>query len=251
MPGIRKSSYVHPGVDRAAEDVHEQQHEHDRLHRVADQHLGLAAELDQVALQDHQRVGDHLRHRRLRLLLGRVAGEGEEHVVERRAGGRRCRRSSRPRRRARARRPRPGCPPGTVTSGNSAWTSSQMPRSASIAFSSCAGVAQRDLEPLAADSCLELVGGALGDHLAVVDHAIRSASRSASSRYCVVSRTVVPSATRASIVSHRPIAAARVQARGGLVEEERRAGARRARRRGPAGAACRRSRSSRAGRRRR
>ena len=35
--------------------------------------------------------------------------------------------------------------------------------------------------------------------------AILSASRSASSRYWVVSSTVVPAATRASIVSHSPI----------------------------------------------
>ncbi len=33
---------------------------------------------------------------------------------------------------------------------------------------------------------------------------IWSASRSASSRYCVVSSTVLPAATRASIVSHMP-----------------------------------------------
>ena len=113
-----------------------------------------------------------------------------------------------------------------------------------------ARVAQLDLEPLAAHAGLELVGGALGDHLAVVDDAIRSASRSASSRYCVVSRTVVPSATRASIVSHRPTGCAGPGpwwARRG----RGRAGARRARRRGPAGGACRRSRCSRGGRRRR
>jgi hypothetical protein len=51
---------------------------------------------------------------------------------------------------------------------------------------------------------------------------IRSASRSASSRYCVVSSTVVPSAVRASIVSPHAETAPRVQARGRLVEEEHR-----------------------------
>ncbi len=50
--------------------------------------------------------------------------------------------------------------------------------------------------------------------------AILSASRSASSRYWVVSRTVVPAATRASIVSHSPSRLTRVEAGGGLVEED-------------------------------
>ena len=52
--------------------------------------------------------------------------------------------------------------------------------------------------------------------------AMRSASRSASSRYCVVSSTVVPSATSSSIVSHSVDAAARVEPGGRLVEEQHR-----------------------------
>ena len=49
---------------------------------------------------------------------------------------------------------------------------------------------------------------------------MRSASRSASSRYWVVSSTVVPSATSSSIVCPELQAAARVQARRRLVEEQ-------------------------------
>ena len=51
---------------------------------------------------------------------------------------------------------------------------------------------------------------------------ILSASRSASSRYCVVSRTVEPSATRASIVSHMPKRARGSRPGGRLVEEDHR-----------------------------
>ena len=50
--------------------------------------------------------------------------------------------------------------------------------------------------------------------------AIRSASWSASSRYCVVSSTVHPLATRSRMVSHIWPAGARVEARGRLVEED-------------------------------
>ena len=54
---------------------------------------------------------------------------------------------------------------------------------------------------------------------------MRSASASASSRYCVVSSTVVPSATRVRMTSHMRLPARRVEAGGRLVEEQhRRAG---------------------------
>ncbi len=52
--------------------------------------------------------------------------------------------------------------------------------------------------------------------------AIESARRSASSRYWVVSSTVVPDATRSSIVSHSASRLTRVEAGGGLVEEDHR-----------------------------
>ena len=44
-------------LDRAAEHVAEQQHEHDRLDREREQQLGRARQPDQVALGDDQRVG--------------------------------------------------------------------------------------------------------------------------------------------------------------------------------------------------
>ena len=73
--------------------------------------------------------------------------------------------------------------------------------------------------------------------------AIRSASWSASSRYWVVSRIVVPSATSSRTMAH--ISARLRGSRPGrrLVEEDDRAAARRASSRGRAGAACRPSRS--------
>ncbi len=43
-------------LDRAAEHVREQQHEHDRLHREGEQHVRVAREPDQVALGERQRV---------------------------------------------------------------------------------------------------------------------------------------------------------------------------------------------------
>ena len=88
-------------VDRAAEHVAEQQHEHDRRQRREDDQVGHPLDLDQVAPGDRQAVGDGRRparssgapcgRRRSRArrrpavgsaVLGRVAGEGEEHVVE-------------------------------------------------------------------------------------------------------------------------------------------------------------------------
>ena len=77
-------------ADRAAEDVDEQQHEHDRLHGEREQQVGGPRQAHEVALGDHEACrspGASCRHLRFRLvLLGRrAAGEREEHVVERRA----------------------------------------------------------------------------------------------------------------------------------------------------------------------
>ncbi len=72
---------------------------------------------------------------------------------------------------------------------------------------------------------------------------ISSASRSASSRYCVVSSRVVPPATSSCDDVPHLGAAARVEAGRRLVEEQHRRVGRPARRPGRAGAACRRSRS--------
>ena len=107
-------------------------------------------------------------------LLGRVAGERDEHVVERRPPhgdvgdphAARCRAGAPPRRCRRAR----------VFSGITRIPCSHFGRSsasgarASIAAASWLVVLQRHLEALAAHAALQLVGRALGDHPPVVDH---------------------------------------------------------------------------------
>ncbi len=45
-------------ADRAAEDVGEEQHEHDRLHREGEQQVGRAGDPQEAAFGQHQRVGD-------------------------------------------------------------------------------------------------------------------------------------------------------------------------------------------------
>ena len=69
---------------------------------------------------------------------------------------------------------------------------------------------------------------------------MRSASRSASSRYCVVSSSAAPSSTRPRIASHIR-RGSRGRGRSWARRGTRRAGGRPGRRRGPAAAACRRS----------
>src|SRR6478735_8329886 len=49
-----------PTADRATEDEREQQHEHDRLQRREDEQVRHALDLDEVALGDHGRVGEHV-----------------------------------------------------------------------------------------------------------------------------------------------------------------------------------------------
>ena len=77
-------------LDRAAEHVAKQQHEHDRLHGEREQQIGRAREADQVALGDHERVGHEPPHAAassfvsLELVLCGVSGQRQEHVVERR-----------------------------------------------------------------------------------------------------------------------------------------------------------------------
>ena len=109
-----------------------------------------------------------------RSLLGGVAGQGQEHVVEGRPAQSDVvepipRSSSRRRASVSA-----GAPPvtGAVSerlSGRSVDRPDASAASTSAASPSWAAVGDGQLEPLAADLGLELVGGALGDHLAVVD----------------------------------------------------------------------------------
>ena len=105
-------------------------------------------------------------------VFGGVAGEGDEHVVERRAVERDV---VDPTPAASSLRTVSGITPWRGCTG--AWTtpSSAVARSRHIsaraAIGGCVGgVLELDVEPLAADLGLELVRGALGDHAAVVDH---------------------------------------------------------------------------------
>ena len=101
-------------------------------------------------------------------LLGRVAGEREEHVVERRPAQRDVvdadagvvERAARPRRSRRARRDR-DAHDAVLDVGALVGTSRAAPRSRARLVGGRRGC---DLEPLAADAVLELVRGALGDH---------------------------------------------------------------------------------------
>ena len=234
--------------DRAAEDVREQQHEHDRLDREGRAACPGCAGAARGCAPPSRACRGSCRHlhqlgaRRLR--LGRVAGERQEHVVERRRGGPRG-----PRRR----RPRGEPPRGlhdravalarpcTRTSAPSACGgSSLMPSSAAIAANAAASCVSVTSTRCAADARLELVGRALGDHAAVVDRPRcgRPAGRpprgtaSSAARSCRRRRGPRSSPTgRSASAGPGPSSARRGTAP---------AGARRAPPRGPAGAACRR-----------
>ena len=112
---------------------------------------------------------------RHRCLLGGVAGEREEHVVEGRAAHARGRRR-RFRRRSAGGPPRRSrrCARATLSLQEAVARrcggSSDIGASARIGGSGSAASSRRHLQPLAADAVLELVGGALGDQRAVVDH---------------------------------------------------------------------------------
>ena len=164
-------------LDRAAEDVHEQQHEHHRLDRVRDQQVGLARDPLEVAAREHQRVGD-----RVGELMPppppRPASSAAWPVSAMKTSssvGRRSAMSSMPTSAASSRRTASAIAPGAGAPARgrrrpratgARWPSRPAPRSP-------LGVArrlERDLEALAADPVLELVGRSLGDHVAVVDH---------------------------------------------------------------------------------
>ena len=79
-PGNQKVDVVERArVDRAAEDVDEQQHEHDRLDREADQQVGLTRDRFRLRLAS-TRVSEKAYWSAviLFLLLGRASGQGQE-----------------------------------------------------------------------------------------------------------------------------------------------------------------------------
>ncbi len=104
--------------------------------------------------------------------LGRVAGQREEDVVERRLVHLRRRRRLRPPRRGRARpsvaRPAP-LGPGRAGAGRRGSTSTAPSTNGVSARRRRVGGGERDLEPGAAGLRLQLGGGPLGDRPAVVD----------------------------------------------------------------------------------
>ena len=100
------------------------------------------------------------------------------------------------------------------------------------------GVEEREDEHRVAQTRLELLAGSFGDDLSVIEHDQFLARRSASSRYWVVSRTVVPSSTNSSMIAQRswrlwgssPVVGSSRKSSGGLAT---RAAARSRRRRMP------------------
>ena len=164
-------------LDRAAEDVDEEQHEHDRLDGEADQQVGLARDAQEAALREHERVGDgvarcrHAAPARLRRpgLLGSAAWPVSVRKTSS-SVGRRSAMSSMPIPASSRRRTA-----SAITPRRSAQRHAQRavlderrrrPRSARALRSAArrARVVEADLEPVAADLRLELVGRALGDH---------------------------------------------------------------------------------------
>src|SRR5712692_124626 len=236
-------------VDGAAEDVAEQQHEHDRLDGGEDQQLGGAGDAGQVTAGDDHGVGEDGRARepdgldrgqplRLRWRQGGAgrdgghaalrAGRGVRGVVvsgaarssspvlrpvsDRNTSSSEGRRSPRStgtipavsRRRRAAIRSRTGSQTGMVIC---AWAWSMaggpqpMPRSAAVAWSSSAAgtsTAIRSL-PSRALSSSEVPEAITWPRSMTT---LWSASWSASSRYWVVSSTVVPPATRSRMKDH-------------------------------------------------
>ena len=151
------------------------------------------------------------RPRRDGLLLGRVAGQRQEDVVERRPSQARCRRCGCPPRRGRG-RPGRGRPrrrwPGAVTrrvcssSGDVARAVARQDLASRAAIAARSWTTTSIRSPPTCDLSSSAVPRAM--ILPWSTTAIVSASSSASSRYCVVSSSVVPSRTRPRMTSHIP-----------------------------------------------
>ena len=232
-----------PGhVDRAAEHVREQQDEHDRRHRREDEQVRHPLDLDQVPLGDDRRRRTtpwswsfgHLRGTSPRFLVGParfggVAGEGEEHVVEGRAPQRDVEdaTSAASRRRSASiehagaaldRRGEPaGCGSSTLTAP---FGSSVEDRRAPSASSSERPTITSTRSPPTCAFSSSAVPCAIAWPWSITT--ISSASRSASSRYCVVSSSVVPAADQFDDDLPHVGPAARVQAGRRLVQEQHR-----------------------------
>ena len=165
------------------------------------------------------------RRRGLVVALEVAAGLLDEHVVERRLRrARATRRGGRPRRARGPRRRSRVAPPAIAIER---WQPSPGGRSVAEARQHLARAVdvacprrRRQVEVRAADLGLQRGGRALGDDPPALMIPTRSASWSASSRYWVVRKTVVPSSCRRRTSSQSVIARDGVQPGRGLVEEQ-------------------------------
>ena len=217
-------------LDRTPEHVAEQQHEHDRLHGERDQQLGRARQAHEVALGDHERVAHQPSHAAHLIVVvgrfGRMAGQRKEHVVERGSAKRDVLHSDaglvKPAHRLHDRASAPADADRHEVVGHGGRLVGHR-RQRPHGDVGQERVVEAYLQPLAADAVLELVRASRARSRGP-DRSPRSwsASRSASSRYCVVSRTVVPfgDETLDRLPELQP--AARVKAGRRLVEEEHR-----------------------------
>ena len=226
MPGHQEVDVVDvAGVDRAAEDEAEQQHEHHRLDEGEDHVHRLAQGLAQLPGGHHAAVGEHLAERQPRRF-------GRDHAAFFPVSVRNT--SS-----------RLGCCSSIAAIG------SPLESSRRTASADGAGVGDREAD-LARGGVDDRLVGEIGEHCAASADwvgstrtestsaptvalssvavpsaailpwsttAIRCASRSASSRYCVVSRTVVPSRRSWSTVFHSSWRVRGIEAGGRLVEQ--------------------------------
>ena len=236
---------------RAAEQVAEHQHDQHREEQAEHQRARLADPVRQVAAGDGPGVGQGPAQpldrrpgmggsarsrscRHLRSLVGRLGRCRSGAGTPRRgsAGAARC-----PRPRCRRRRAPRTIPvsaairsrTGALTRRVSASTSrlGRRPCGRAVAAAAARSSPARSTTSIRSPPSVALSssGVPVGDHPAGVDHArSRSASWSASSRYWVVSSTVVPPATSAADRLPDLAAAARVEAGGRLVEEQHRRG---------------------------
>src|SRR4029079_5635243 len=203
------------GLDRAAEDEHEQQHEHDGLDRVGDQEVGLARDPGQVALGQDERVGGGHRKRAHAATssVGWASGSSSAAwpVRARKTSsrvGRRIEMSSIPTSTSSRRRTAAAIAPLRGRTGTRTTWSSNVGRSSAIAaraaIARSASSSSSRRTSIRSPPTLSLSSSEVPSAITVPWSitTMWSARRSASSRYCVVSSTVVPAAVRASIVSH-------------------------------------------------
>ena len=107
------------------------------------------------------------------MLLGRVAGEREEDLVEARLAEREvgdptpARASSAT---ASAARSASAHGADSAAGSGSRWTVAELARQHALGLGALLGIEQAHVQRAGADRRLELAGRALGDHLAVVDH---------------------------------------------------------------------------------